>query len=162
MSGGAGPPEVALRAGELGAWGEPRRVTTVVGSCVAVCIADPTRGVGGVNHYLLPTRPAGRRPDPGRYGDEAIPLLVERVLALGARRRSLEAKLVGGAVLPAMAGELARIPRENLRVARDFLAAAGVRVVAREVGGTAGRCLTFDTGTGDLRVEAESGPTRQA
>ena len=29
-------------------------LSTILGSCVAVCMYDPVQNVGGLNHYLLP------------------------------------------------------------------------------------------------------------
>ena len=34
-------------------------LTTILGSCVAVCLRDPRAGIGGMNHFLLPETHAG-------------------------------------------------------------------------------------------------------
>lgn len=136
---------------------QPRLISTVVGSCVAVCLHDPRSGIGGMNHYLLPECPPGGRPEPLRYGREAIPLLIERLLDLGAGRGYLVAKLVGGARMleGGVAGD--GIPERNVQVARELLAEHYLPVVAEHVGGREGRRVRFRTDTGELTVQLASG-----
>ena len=69
---------------------------TILGSCVAACIYDPVAGIGGMNHYLLPHARAsdGRNT---RYGDDALPRLLEQLCRAGALQHRLRAKLYGGA-----------------------------------------------------------------
>ncbi|HEY1072308.1 chemotaxis protein CheD, partial [Brevundimonas sp.] len=71
-------------------------LSTVLGSCVAMCLRDPVAGVGGMNHFLLPEG-AGAGTDAGRrYGAYAMELLINDVLKAGGRRDRLQAKLFGG------------------------------------------------------------------
>ena len=70
---------VYLHPGQLVVATQPMQVTTILGSCVAVCLWDPPLGIGGTNHYLLPvglkTSSTGLR-----YGNVAIEELLERML----------------------------------------------------------------------------------
>ena len=52
-------PRLFLRPGEYIVAASPTQVATVLGSCVSVCIWNPTRGYGAVNHFLLPLGGAG-------------------------------------------------------------------------------------------------------
>ena len=71
-------------------------LTTILGSCVAMCLRDPVAGVGGMNHFLLPEG-SGSGPEAGRrYGAYAMEVLINDCLKRGARRDRLEAKLFGG------------------------------------------------------------------
>ena len=45
---------VYLHPGQVFVSPDPAVVTTILGSCVAVCVFDPVLRVGGTNHYLLP------------------------------------------------------------------------------------------------------------
>lgn len=120
---------------------------TVLGSCVAVCLWDPTSGVGGVNHYLLP-RGIGTGTTALRFGSLAIPELIRRVLAFGALPSRMRAKVFGGACLN---GDGAgRLSTENIEIARDCLAQAQIPIVAEDVGGRVGRKLLFRINTGDV------------
>ncbi len=84
-----------LHAGQIVASAVPAAITTIVGSCVAVCLFDPVAGVGGMNHYLLPL-PVQREWSP-RFGNVAIAELLRAVLDRGARRDRIQAKVFGGA-----------------------------------------------------------------
>lgn len=112
-------------------------MTTVLGSCVSACIYDLRRGIGGMNHFLLP--------DPGtgggnRYAAAAMEVLVNGLLRLGATRTGLEAKLFGGARM--LAG-LSDIGQRNAIAARRFLEVEGVPVVNGDVGGICARRIRF-------------------
>lgn len=72
---------------------------TVLGSCVAACVYDPSQGIGGMNHFLLPTPPIQDREkdrSSARYGEYAMDILVSEVIRMGAIRSNLEVKLFGG------------------------------------------------------------------
>ena len=146
---------VYLHPGKLFAAAEPATVSTILGSCVAVCLFDAEQGVGGVNHYLLPHWAAGAEAS-ARYGNVALAALLERVLALGARREALQAKVFGGAcVLDAFRGDGAgHLGERNARLADGFLRGEGIAVAARDVGGSRGRKLLFRTDDGTALVRA--------
>ena len=74
---------------------EPHQVTTVLGSCVAVCLWDSDRRLGGINHYLLALWNGEGLPTP-RYGNIAIHKLAEKVERAGAKRSRIKAKIFGG------------------------------------------------------------------
>lgn len=124
----------------------PRRLLTLLGSCVAVCLFDPDCGVGGMNHFLLP-RGNNRSPPPDdvRFGTDALPWLVHAVEALGARPEQLRAKLFGGA---GAMGPRNRVGWDNIEFARDYLQARNIPIVAEDVGKRVSRQVRFDTHTG--------------
>jgi chemotaxis protein CheD len=134
---------VYLHPGQLFVATEPAAVTTILGSCVAVCLWDCTLGFGGINHYLLPTgiktASAGLR-----YGNVAIEQLLERLSRTGVYIPNLRAKLFGGAcVLDAMRDRENHLGDKNVEIAERALAEAGIPVVASDVGGGRGRKLIF-------------------
>ncbi|MGV8776346.1 chemoreceptor glutamine deamidase CheD, partial [Pseudomonas aeruginosa] len=89
---------VKLLPGEYFASGEDLVIVTVLGSCVSVCLRDPLNGIAGMNHFMLPERGLGGDPasPSARYGSHAMELLINRMLALGASRERLQAKVFGG------------------------------------------------------------------
>ncbi len=140
-----------LQPGQLIAAPEPLEISTVLGSCVAVCLWDRRRGQGGANHFLLPHHGSGQASP--RYGDVAVEQLVAALLALGSRRDDLVAKLFGGAnVITAFRGEREQLGARNVAVARHELDRARVPLVAEDVGGKRGRKLIFHTDDGLARV----------
>ena len=115
-------------------------LTTILGSCVAMCLRDPQVGVGGMNHFLLPEG-AGAGTDAGRrYGAYAMELLINDVLKAGGRRERLQAKLFGGG---RMFDALRDVGRANADFAERFLRDEGIPVVGGSLRGEGGRRLHY-------------------
>lgn len=125
--------------------------STVLGSCVAVCLWDSRGGLGGMNHFLLPSLPPGGSAC-ARFGSVAVPELVERVLARGAQRECLEAKVFGGARVLAVEDGLDHLGARNAEVALELLDAQRIRHVGGDVLGQRGRRLIFDSASGQAWV----------
>lgn len=136
-----------LHPGRLLVPRSPCVIYTLLGSCVAVCLFDREKKMGAMNHYLLPEITAPGEASP-RYGNVAIERIVKTLLARGCLLESLQAKLFGGAkVLPGLLPS-ADLGAQNAAIAVRILAAQGIPIVARDVGGHRGRKVSFDTGTG--------------
>lgn len=118
--------------------------STILGSCVAACIRDPVLEVGGMNHFLLPEAPGGGAGD-RRYGAQAMELLINGLLALGARRERLEAKVFGGARMTASFND---IGGKNAEFVRRFLHEDGIPIVSQSLGGVFARRIHFTPSTG--------------
>lgn len=122
-------------------------LTTVLGSCVAACIRDPVRRIGGMNHFLLPEG-SGHDSSALRYGVHAMECLINALLSRGAARERLEAKLFGGANVMA---SLAGVGWRNAEFAERFLEQEGICVVGGDLRGTAPRRIQFWPTTGRAR-----------
>lgn len=91
---------VKIVPGEYYATDHPLLIVTVVGSCVAVCIRDRARGMGGMAHFMLPVVSAVGNAGVDaalRYGTYVMEVLINRLLKMGAQKSHLEAKVFGGA-----------------------------------------------------------------
>jgi chemotaxis protein CheD len=142
--------QVFLLPGTLYCAAAPTVVATILGSCVAVCLWDSARRMGGMNHFVLP-RATARDADE-RYGDFAIERLIERMTMLGSRVDNLRAKVFGGAnVLPVGASALT-VGRQNVDMAGELLGRHRIPVVARRVGGSSGLRIWLDTRSGGVAV----------
>ncbi len=119
-------------------------ITTVLGSCVSVCLFDATVGVGGMNHFLL-ARQGDVADNDLRYGVNAMELLINKVLQAGAQRSRLEAKVFGGARIIDHATD---IGASNAQFACDFLQRERIRCVSQSLGGTNARRIRFYPTTG--------------
>jgi chemotaxis protein CheD len=141
-----------LHPGDLLASGEPMALTTILGSCVGVCLFDAESRTGGMNHFLLPDS-LGARPTT-RFGDLAMPRLLTDVLEAGGRRGRLQARVFGGAcVLDAFRATAAsHLGERNAEVALRFLEQHGIPVVSRDIGGKRGRKLVFHTDDGTVSL----------
>ena len=140
--------QIYLRPGQLDATRENAVFTTILGSCVAVCLYDPVTQIGGVNHFLLPVAGNNDQKSP-RFGNIAVPDLLGKVVKLGAERRRLQAKLFGGAnVIEAFRNRENHLGTQNVRIARELLAAENIPIISEDVGGQKGRKLVFLTDDG--------------
>lgn len=143
-----------LHAGHILVSRNPCRVTTVLGSCVAVGLWDASTGIGGLNHFLLPQCPGSGERSP-RFGNIAVEALIDGVIAAGARRQHLQAKLFGGAcVLRAFRNGGWHLGSQNVEVARIALQEHRIPVVVEDVEGMRGRKLIFQTHDGAAWVRS--------
>src|SRR2546421_10749629 len=101
---------VTLFPGEYFIAHKPVVLSTLLGSCVAVCMRDPYVGVGGMNHFMLPE--PGRSGSSSawsvktRYGSYAMETLINGIMKRGGQRNRLEVKVFGGAKLYVGAGDI--------------------------------------------------------
>lgn len=143
-------PRVYLYPGQLVTSGQPLMVSTILGSCVSICMWDPAAHIGGINHYLLPGNPTPGQSDL-RYGNTAIERLIEELVALGVKKQRIVAKVVGGAsILSSFSGSRQSIGDQNVAMAHRLLAKHGIHISGEQTGGTRGRKLLFHTGNGSV------------
>ena len=141
--------KIYLHPGQCFASTEPSAVTTILGSCVSLCVWDCVLKIGGMNHYLLPFSVSGEVASP-RIGAVAIEMLIKRVIFMGAAQNRLQAKLFGGAcVIEAFREKEDHIGRVNAQIAEIILRTLGIPVVEQDLGGRRGRKLTFNTDDGE-------------
>jgi chemotaxis protein CheD len=139
---------VYLYPGQVYTASQPLIVSTILGSCVAVCLWDAQTSIAGINHYLLPSSPVRGQADL-RYGNTAIERLIDEMLTAGAAMQRIIAKVVGGASLLGIGSEVRQsIGDQNVEVARQILQKHAIPVSAEQTGGKRGRKLVFHTGTG--------------
>ncbi len=143
-----------LYPGMLFAEQETHRVTTVLGSCIAVCLFDPIRRVGGINHFMLPLWNGEGLPTP-RYGNVAINALIERLQGFGCLTTRLQAKLFGGAAMWDNTNNLVSVGERNIDMAWRMLERYGIPVVAKDLGGSASRKIIFFTETGEVLLRRQ-------
>jgi chemotaxis protein CheD len=129
-------------------------IVTVLGSCVSACIRDRVKGLGGMNHFMLPD--GG---DPGnpvsasmRYGSFAMEVLINDLLKAGARRENLEAKVFGGgAVLRGFSAM--NVGERNAAFVINFLKTERIPVLAEDLNDIYPRKVYFFPRTGKVLVK---------
>ncbi len=125
---------------------------TVVGSCVAVCLYDHDKKIGGMNHFLLPRSRPGHPDGPmGKFGNIAVPELLRRMESFGANRSNVVAKIAGGASILSISSHN-HVPMENVKSAKEALVSLGIPIVGQDVGGSKGRKVIFNTGSGQVTI----------
>lgn len=138
-----------LYPGNLVVSARPRRVTTILGSCVAVCLFEPKLRIGAICHYLLPLWNGNGLPTP-RYGNVAIDTMLARLQELGGQIGRMQAKVFGGAAMWDNGHTLFSIGDRNVEIAWQLLAELRIPVLASSVGGDGSRKIVFDTGSGEI------------
>jgi len=152
------PPDVvSVTIGRWGVAAAPKQIRTLLGSCAGVVLHDRVARLGGVAHIVLPDS-RGATDHPGKFADTAIPGMIadlERLLGRKSRGR-LTAKVVGGASM-FQTGPALNIGKMNQDAVDQILAGLGIPVLARDVGGGAGRRLTLDVASGIVTIRVPGG-----
>ena len=107
-------------------------ISTTLGSCIAACLWDRDRRIGGLNHFMLPDGPSAGTAGGGRYGAYAMDQLIGELVKRGAQRSSLEAKIFGGgSVIDGM--NAIQIGERNTQFVLDYLRTERIPVVSKDV-----------------------------
>jgi chemotaxis protein CheD len=141
---------VKVLPGEFFVHDEDLAIMTTLGSCIAACLWDRERKVGGMNHFMLPDG-AGAA-DGGRYGSYAMELLINELIKRGASRTTLEAKVFGGgAVIAGMT--TINVGERNTQFVLDYLKTERIAVVSKDVLDVYPRKVCFLPATGRAMVK---------
>lgn len=123
-------------------------IATLLGSCVAVCLYDPKLKLGGMNHFLLPSKQGSNNdPDVILNGDYSMEVLVNGLLNKGARKPRLVAKAFGGGTI--VSSIRMAIGERNANFAQEWLEREGIPLVASDFCGPWSRKVIFVPSTGD-------------
>ncbi|MGI6038100.1 MAG: chemotaxis protein CheD [Limnochordia bacterium] len=132
-----------------------------LGSCVGLVLMDQERKVGGMAHVFLPRdkRGEGHR-FPGKFAETAIPAMLEEMIALGARRRHITAKMAGGSLIFSFGGgrQLIDVGKQNVEMLQEQLAVHSIPLVASDVLGNKGRKMVYEVATGQVFVSTVGKP----
>lgn len=149
---------VKVGMADLNVAADPHILTTLgLGSCVGVCIYDPCAKIAGLAHIMLPYSSQNRLDqNPAKYADTGIPLLLEKMISMGAVKTRMIAKLAGGAQMFKFKQEndIIRIGQKNVEACKDMLGRLNIRIVAEDTGGTYGRTIELDAGDGRLFIRS--------
>lgn len=130
--------------------------TSGLGSCVGAVIYDLPRKVAGLAHIMLPDSSLTREEkfNSFKYANTAIPILIDKLVEIGARKFALQAKLAGGAQMFQFSSgsDLMRIGPRNVSAVKEILNGYNIPIVASDVGGNSGRTIEFDPSTGKLWI----------
>jgi chemotaxis protein CheD len=146
--------DVFLQPGELFVADANFQIRTILGSCVSITLWHPEACMGGMSHFLLPTRGASVpwTDFDGRYGDEALELMVKDLRGAGVSPKQCQAKIFGGGnMFPAHTrADTATVGERNGEAARQMLQNQGIRVVTESLYGVGHRQIIFNVSNGDV------------
>lgn len=130
--------------------------TSGLGSCVGAVIYDLQKQIAGLAHIMLPDSSHTRQTpiNEFKYADTAIPRLIEKLCANGARKFALKAKLAGGAQMFTFGTEsnVMRIGPRNIEAVKQMMNEYQIPIVSSDVGGNNGRTIEFYPDTGKLKI----------
>lgn len=142
----------------------PDSITTLgLGSCIGVAIVDPETKVGGLAHVMLPDSTAIKNnTNIAKFADTGIAELVRLMVAEGANKSRMVAKIAGGAQMFAATtkNDLMRVGERNAEASKKKLKELGIRVLAEDTGANYGRTVEFYPETGDFLIKAVGKPPR--
>jgi chemotaxis protein CheD len=152
-------PTVYLLSGEIHFTDRPAVVTTVLGSCVSVTLFNRRRGLSAICHGMLPHCRSGQTcgrtcAEAAKYVDCSLLAIISRFQQYGVVLSELEIGVYGGAdMFGSLAGikTSASVGKQNIEMALRILEREGALVHTMDVGGTEGRKMHFNTGTGEVR-----------
>ncbi len=149
-----------LVAGDFFATRDDMCIETVLGSCISVCLLDEKNKIAGMNHFMLPTnRNPGMHEQTkvGRYGVNAMELLINKMMRLGADRYSMKAKVFGGGNVTQSRTGILRIGDWNTDFALKFLETEEIPIISKDVGGHGGRRIVLFTRNGSVKLRRLAG-----
>jgi chemotaxis protein CheD len=131
---------------------KPYIVDTILGSCVAICLYDKEKKIGGINHFMLPFWNGTGLASP-KYGNIAIEKLLSKMLNLGCEIINIEAKIFGGGEVVETKTNHFRIGERNIEIAIKLLKENTIKITGKSVGGKLGRKIRFNTFTGTVLMK---------
>lgn len=143
--------------GELYVSTHGEMISTVLGSCISVCIRDKNKGIGGMNHFMLPqdsefsTAGWGENPatSSSRYGNWAMEYLINAIMKRGGEKQNFEVKVFGGGQMMA---EMTDIGQKNILFIYHYLAQEQLKIEASDVGDIYARKVLYFPDTGNVKV----------
>ena len=145
-------PKQMLYPADIFADKTPCIVSTVLGSCVSVCLYDPVLQHGAINHFILPNW-NGTDLSTLKYGNMSTIRILEILLRFGSKFENVVAKVYGGAeVLKGMSANF-HIGSRNVTIAFEILNEFKIPILESDVKGNRGRKIVFNTFTGIVDME---------
>lgn len=132
-------------------------INTVLGSCVAVCLWDKNKKIGGMNHIMLPRSPEGEFVT-SRYGNVATFLLLDMFIKAGANKNVIQTRIFGGASALWKNSKdnnksVLDVGAKNIEITKRVLKKLNLSIDANDIGGHIGRKISFDLNTGVIKMQ---------
>ncbi len=143
----------------------PNGITTLgLGSCVGIVLYDTARKISGMVHVMLPDSNKIRNNENlAKFADTGIDELIRRLLAMGAARNSLIAKIAGGAQMFAFNSnnDMLRVGDRNVEATKEKLNSLKIPIIAEDTGANYGRTIEFYPESGELIIKSVGKPIKK-
>lgn len=141
---------IQLNLGEHCITPSEKIISTVLGSCVSVCLYDEENDINGMNHFVLPVQSEQSTLNRLRYGEHSLPGLIKEMIGKGALKENIRAKIFGGGNV---VSHLNGIGKKNIDYVRNYLSSEEIPIINEDLGGRHGRRIYFDTITKKVYVK---------
>lgn len=143
---------VKIHPGEFYVTQNEEVITTVLGSCISVCIFDPINSIGGMNHFMLPNvnNSNGILSQSFRYGDVAMEKLINVILRHGGNKNELKFKAFGGGQI---IKNMTNIGQRNISFLHKYMTMEGYKLSAFDLGGPYPRKIAFYPLSGKVKLK---------
>lgn len=137
--------------------GDDILVTYALGSCIGICLYDSVNKIAGLSHIMLPSSTlsvAGG--NEMKFADTAIPLLLKKMTAIGAKQIQIKAKIAGGAQMFIMDknSSVSNIGQRNAIAVKEVLSKLRIPIMAEDTGKNYGRTLYFGAADGIMKIKS--------
>ncbi len=155
--------DLVLMPGQMYFGGRAGTLRTLLGSCLAVTLWHAGRRIGGMCHFLLPsrTRKPGEALD-GRYGDEAMEAMLGMLKLTNTQPGDYVAHLYGGADTMPEGGALRfNVGERNIEQGWKLVDQFGFQLEGIDVGEDVPRTVTLDIASGQVDMKRGTGHAPQ-
>ena len=138
-------------------------LSTVLGSCVGLCLYSPRHKAGGLLHLMMASAgPNATDPNckKAKYADTGVPELIRSLkVSYGVNSLELTAKMFGGAKV--LQGVQRNIGEENSIAVKAILKEYGIPVKALKLGGDKGYRIKFTIDPGAVSCQIFGQPVEE-
>lgn len=149
--------EVKVGIADLNLVVHPEKIMTIgLGSCIGIALYDKSLKVAGLAHIMLPDSTQFKNvTQPLKFADLAIPILIEKMLKKGCKKRELVAKIAGGASMFNFSDKsmVSDIGKRNAEAVKKALSKQGIPILAENTGGNKGRTMILDSEDGKVLLK---------
>lgn len=161
-------PVVTIFPGECYISNTNEIISTVLGSCISVCLYDIKNNIGGMNHFMLPQgKPNSEKlftadqylnmdelsSKSMRFGITAMEVLLAMMVKKGAKRENLRAKIFGGGNVLSSMTTSPTVGEKNIIFVKSYLKTEQIRIENENISGNIGRKIFFLTGSKSIFVK---------
>ena len=119
---------------------------TVTGSCVAVCLYDLERGIGGMGHFIVPGSIGTEgivASEIASHGVAQMEYLLGEIVKLGGDRNYLRAKIFGAGYLRPGKNNIDVLSESNIRFINEYFTIEKIHLERTDLGGDFRRKIYF-------------------
>lgn len=130
-------------------------ISTLLGSCISICLMDEFNRVFGMNHFLLPcaNENDANLQDKSKFGNVSVDLLISKMENMGAKKENFVAKVFGGGRVLKSSSSIIQVNEHNISFINMYLEEKNIPIASKDVGGDFGRMIYFNTIDGSVYVK---------